>query len=388
MKVGKIKVLENKMEKMEKENKKNNVIITGMEINNNNEEEIITKAEEIIKHLKVEAKIKKTKRIKGTMCVIEMETFQQKLKVMEHKWKLSNIQSGKIFITSDLTERERQIQKEIKEIRDEEKKKNSNVKMGYQRLFVGGKKYIWNKEKKCLEDNTAAYGPNENEKKRSKRQILGGPNNCYRGQHGRNIGSRRSQCVGRVGIRKNETEFVLGRHDVKVMRGAEIDSDHFLLVGEIKQLNKDGNEGKDDYRAEQQEILKAYRLQEQKVAEKYEEASNREIQKRQDNMKSMSILQMWQEIKRTITTAVRDVCGVSKMNRQNRRTAWWCEEIQNQIEMKKKRWKGYLTKRLEEKYNKYKQQRNIVKNMVKEAKNKSWQEFGEKLETNQPESFL
>ena len=153
-KVGQMEILENKMERMEKENKKNNVIITGMEINNNNEEEIITKAEEIIKHLKIEAKIKKAKRIKGTMCVIEMETFQQKLKVMEHKWKLSNIQSGKIFITSDLTERERQIQKEIKEIRDEEKKKNSNVKMGYQRLFVEGKKYIWNKEKKCLEDNT------------------------------------------------------------------------------------------------------------------------------------------------------------------------------------------------------------------------------------------
>ncbi|KAJ3660104.1 hypothetical protein Zmor_004574 [Zophobas morio] len=50
--------------------------------------------------------------------------------------------------------------------------------------------------------------------------------------------------------------------------------------------------------------------------------------------------------------------------------------------MKKKRWKEYLTKRTEEKYNKYKQQRNIVKNMVKEAKNKAWQEFGEKLETN------
>ena len=58
----------------------------------------------------------------------------------------------------------------------------------------------------------------------------------------------------------------------------------------------------------------------------------------------------------------------------------WSKEIQNQIEMKKKRWKEYLTKRLEEKYNKYKQQRNIVKNMVKEAKNKACQEFREKLE--------
>ncbi|KAJ3654264.1 hypothetical protein Zmor_013462 [Zophobas morio] len=166
------------------------------------------------------------------------------------------------------------------------------------------------------------------------------------------------------------------------MRGAEIDSDHFLLVGKIKQHNKDENEGKHDHRTEQQETLKAYRLQEQEVAEKYEEAINKEIQKRQDNMKSMSTEQMWQELKRIMTTAVRDVCGVSKMNRKNRRTAWWSEEIQNQIKMKKKRWKEYLTKRTEEKYNKYKQQRNIVKNMVKEAKNKAWQEFGEKLETN------
>ncbi|KAJ3656459.1 hypothetical protein Zmor_015535 [Zophobas morio] len=81
-------------------------------------------------------------------------------------------------------------------------------------------------------------------------------------------------------------------------------------------------------------------------------------------MKSVVRTEMWQEIKRIMTTAVRDVCGVNKMNRKNRM-----------------RWKEYLTKRTEEKYNKYKQQRNIVKNMVKEAQNKAWQEFGEKLET-------
>ncbi|KAJ3660103.1 hypothetical protein Zmor_004573 [Zophobas morio] len=67
--------------------------------------------------------------------------------------------------------------------------------------------------------------------------------------------------------------------DVRIMKGAEIDSDHFLLVGKIKQPNKNGNEGKHDYITEQPETLKAYILQEQEVAEKYEEAINKEIQK-------------------------------------------------------------------------------------------------------------
>ncbi|KAF5292956.1 hypothetical protein FQR65_LT11073 [Abscondita terminalis] len=131
-KMEKMDWIESKMEKLERENKRNNIIIKGLKMTSSNEEEIVKKTENIMKYLNVETKIRKAVKINETMCMVELENFQQKMQAIKNKYKLSSIKDEKIYITSDLTEKEREIQKQIKDVRDKEKEKRNMVKRGYQ----------------------------------------------------------------------------------------------------------------------------------------------------------------------------------------------------------------------------------------------------------------
>lgn len=51
-----------------------------------------------------------------------------------------------------------------------------------------------------------------------------------------------------------------------------------------------------------------------------------------------------------------------------------------QIQSKKRTWINYLNKKTGTRYTTYKEQRKLVKNLVIEAKQKSWNNFEEKLE--------
>lgn len=56
---------------------------------------------------------------------------------------------------------------------------------------------------------------------------------------------------------------------------------------------------------------------------------------------------------------------------------WWSEEVK----LKKERWKRYLAMRTDQDLEEYKIQNRKVKDVVKAAKEKSWAEFGEKMES-------
>ena len=84
-----------------------------------------------------------------------------------------------------------------------------------------------------------------------------------------------------------------------------------------------------------------------------------------------------EKIKNTIINAAREACGVNRGNNQTKRTAWWNNEIKTQIRLKKKAWQEYLSNKTENKYNTYKEQRTKVKILIKEAREKSWEMFGE-----------
>ncbi|KAF5289603.1 hypothetical protein FQR65_LT11794 [Abscondita terminalis] len=113
-KMEKMDWIESKMEKLERENKRNNIIIKGLKMTSSNEEEIVKKTENIMKYLNVETKIRKAVKINETMCMVELENFQQKMQAIKNKYKLSSIKD-EIYITSNLTEKEREIRKQIKE---------------------------------------------------------------------------------------------------------------------------------------------------------------------------------------------------------------------------------------------------------------------------------
>lgn len=170
-------------------------------------------------------------------------------------------------------------------------------------------------------------------------------------------------------------------NDVRVKRGAEIDSDHFLVVAKIKNLNKEQRK-ETCLKRKQEEKIKTYKLQKREVAESYEMIIKDRIQTEREKLGELDAERTWQRFKEIIIDAARVTCGVNRTNYQRNNTAWWNKDIKMEVELKKRRWKEYLGRRTDETYSRYKEQREKVKNIVQEAKKKSWSDFGDKMEEN------
>ncbi|KAK9722669.1 hypothetical protein QE152_g19547 [Popillia japonica] len=156
-------VLQNKIEVIEKKERRNNIIVSGVSIKEKEPEQIKQTIESAIeRHLEIKCDISSITKINERMCKIEMRDAQEKEKVMRSKRKLRHVKQ-QIYINHDLTDREQSIQKRIRDearkqrqqgkkvkvgyrIRDEARKQRQQgkkVKVGYQNLIVNGKKWIW-----------------------------------------------------------------------------------------------------------------------------------------------------------------------------------------------------------------------------------------------------
>ena len=99
-------------------------------------------------------------------------------------------------------------------------------------------------------------------------------------------------------------------------------------------------------------------------------------------MDSKNVEETWQIFKEILLNAARQSCGTIKLNYCKKQTAWWNNDIKEEIRQKKQKWKKYLGNRTEENYNDYKRQRTKVKDIIVEAKKKSWEDFGKNIENN------
>lgn len=140
-----IETLEFKAEKEEKQKRKNNIIIRGITV----EENQVPKGVQdfLSKTLQIEMKIERAYIINkdkhDQIIRAELESWGKKQEIMKNK---SNLKNTKIYIDNDLTNEERFIQREIRSIAKEEKGKGNKVKIGYQKIIISGVEYKWNKE--------------------------------------------------------------------------------------------------------------------------------------------------------------------------------------------------------------------------------------------------
>lgn len=144
-----IKLLKLKTESMDKERRRNNIIVTGLEMDSKNEMKDII--EGVIKEeLQVEAKIKKVTGLGKRTCLVELESEVNKIDIMKNKNKLRNMKGAKVYINNDLTVEERKIQKIIREVEVEEKRKGNKTKVGYKKLFINDAEWKWDAHKEKL----------------------------------------------------------------------------------------------------------------------------------------------------------------------------------------------------------------------------------------------
>lgn len=174
--------------------------------------------------------------------------------------------------------------------------------------------------------------------------------------------------------------------DVKVNREAEIFSDHYLLTAKtnfgIRTKREDkanNNKARKTIKNTSKLVVKSYKLSDEEIARRYNDKIERIIKINKDVQK-YNLEEAWQFLKTTILNAGKEICGITKIIKYRNQTNWWNEEIREEIKRKKQRWKKYIREGTEENYKKYKEQRIKVKQLVTEAKEKSWEEFGEKME--------
>lgn len=174
-------------------------------------------------------------------------------------------------------------------------------------------------------------------------------------------------------------EFRREVKDTRVKRGAEIYSDHYLVVTKLKiqSENVRKNSGANK-KCQTINKIRSYKLQDANIAKRFEEAVESEIDLITDH--NITIDDLWKSIEETITKAAKEACGTIRVSKNKKQTQWWNQDIKKEIQIKKKKWKNYIGNKTVTNYNEYKVQRAKVKEMVKKAKEKSWEEFGEKME--------
>uniref|UniRef100_A0A6P7GZJ8 Uncharacterized protein PF11_0207-like n=1 Tax=Diabrotica virgifera virgifera TaxID=50390 RepID=A0A6P7GZJ8_DIAVI len=125
-----LKEIKENMEFMEKQRRKNNVVMNGLTIDTYEQGAIKEAMLNLFKgHMEIEVKIKNAYKLGIKTCLIELEDQEDKIKVMKNKSKLKNYKEEKVYINNDTTMREREIQKTIRMIAREERDKGNEEKL-------------------------------------------------------------------------------------------------------------------------------------------------------------------------------------------------------------------------------------------------------------------
>ncbi|XP_018307231.1 trichohyalin-like [Mycetomoellerius zeteki] len=144
--------LEWERERREREKRRNNIVIRGVEVWG--EKRMEQEVKEFIRdNLKTEVEVNKAfkLRMRGdrSTVVAEISSWGQKREIMVKK---KELKSG-IFIDDDLTRKEREIQKYLREKATEENRKGNKTRVGYRKIFLKDRWYRWDeKEKKLVEE--------------------------------------------------------------------------------------------------------------------------------------------------------------------------------------------------------------------------------------------
>uniref|UniRef100_A0A1Y1MCV0 Reverse transcriptase domain-containing protein n=1 Tax=Photinus pyralis TaxID=7054 RepID=A0A1Y1MCV0_PHOPY len=170
-------------------------------------------------------------------------------------------------------------------------------------------------------------------------------------------------------------------NDTRVSRRAEINSDHYLVVSKIKgKIGARQGEGGRKQEIPVAETIKSYKLKEQRFAEEFTRLLEAEIERQSCGSVDSRVEGMWTTFKCLVLRIAKQVCGTCRTVKHKKQTAWWNEEIKEQVRNKKRKWKKYLSTRTIADYMEYKQQRERVKRLVIDAKQRAWTDFGEKIE--------
>lgn len=150
--------MDKRVERLERDKIRNNLIVTGINIDGKMGEQLKTTMRDMLeRELGVKAEIEKALKINSKKCVVEMQRWTDKVKIMEEKKKL---RGKNIFIDADLTRKEREVQRKIRERAREERVRGRKTRVGYQKLWIDGKEFRWDDQREELDDRGSSVTKN------------------------------------------------------------------------------------------------------------------------------------------------------------------------------------------------------------------------------------
>lgn len=149
-----IRDMDTRLERMENEKRKNNVVVQGFKADTHNPEELKNNIAEFMeKELSIRVEIESATKMAEKTCLVRFKSYSDKKKVMMNKNKLRQKTEERFFINDDLSRKDRDIQKHIR-IKAKEARELGNVtKIGYRKLFIGSEEWRWDNEEEKLKIN-------------------------------------------------------------------------------------------------------------------------------------------------------------------------------------------------------------------------------------------
>ncbi|XP_050516355.1 calcium-binding and coiled-coil domain-containing protein 2-like [Diabrotica virgifera virgifera] len=131
----KLEETNDRIEWLEREKRKNNIVMSGIEIETENKTELKQFVENIIKNtIQININVKTAHKIGRKVCLIEINNEDEKEQIMKNKYKLKELQQEKVYINHDMTTKEREKNKQIRKMAKEEELKGNKVKIGYNKI--------------------------------------------------------------------------------------------------------------------------------------------------------------------------------------------------------------------------------------------------------------
>lgn len=163
--------------------------------------------------------------------------------------------------------------------------------------------------------------------------------------------------------------------DVRVFRGSEIGSDHFLVIAEVKLQTKwKRNKPKD---RNKEEVYKVYLLQDESIKLLYQ----KRLQNYLTNAETKdNVNEEWESLKLCIEKSANEVLGRKRKFRKRKGLRIWNEEIEKAIKEKKIAYNKYIQLSTPESYTDYKSKRNYAKDLTRTAHQQSWEKYVSEIE--------
>ena len=167
--------------------------------------------------------------------------------------------------------------------------------------------------------------------------------------------------------------------DVCVKRGAELSTDHHLVLCKLRLASSSQMQRTDQKR---QNRIRWEALADEAVRRNF--AENVDQRFSHLSSKEADVETEWSLFRTAILGAATETCGVKRIGPpiSQKRTPWWNDEIHAVVAEKRAAYRAWVGRQTAETRHKYLQERDKTTEVVAKAKATSWENFGHRLESD------